>query len=115
MPSYTMTWGRWLSLASTATVANHSLGTHLVATDTPRATSRWTAQVRALSFLTVRISTTTQWPCYSQLQTIHLLAQGRGTHMMTVAYSSAESTVQMAAGGRTKNRRCTKDGAGDNP
>lgn len=34
---------------------------------------------------------------------------------MTVAYSSAESTVPMAAGGRTENRRGTKDGAGDNP
>lgn len=98
-----------------ATVANHSLGTHLAATDTPRATPRWTAQVRALSLLTVRISTTTQRPCYSQLQTIHLLAQGRGPRTMTVAYSSAESTVPMAAGGRTENRRGTKDGAGDNP
>lgn len=45
-------------------VANHSLGTHLVATDTPRATPRWTAQVRALRLLTVQISTTAQWPSY---------------------------------------------------
>lgn len=100
-------------------VANHSLGTHLVATDTPRATPWWAAQVRALSLLTVQISTTTQWPCCSQLQTIHLPARCRGPRTLqeeldaqletcktTVVYSGVENTGQMAAGGR----RGAKDG-----
>lgn len=58
-------------------VANHSLGMNLVAIDTLRATPRWTAQVRARSLLAVQISTTTQWPCHSRLQTIYLPAQHR--------------------------------------
>lgn len=90
-------------------VANHSLGTYLVATDTPRATPWWAAQVRPLGLLTGQISTTTQWPCRSQLQTIHLPARCRGPRTLqeeldaqletckaTVVCSGVDSTGQMA-------------------